>query len=335
MPEPTYRIAKQFRRIEAVGMRGTNHGEYANPIDLQVYVTKGTDLKAVVDRVKMSDRSPRLRFLRLGHWMFQLDPALLQNNEVYTVHWKYQMLPGVDNYSRDTFVWNELPQQPFDEDGCVIYGKLSDALGMPLPNQIIVLEEYGDYASLTDRSSVMEFASDIFGLWSAELKKGGIYRFVFNAESKTVQLPLGKARVDIDELPSFQARDIVSKDAFGYPHPTANLAELLARQLTNAQMLAVMASSSIVKFISNNTEGGNVPAGNVEVLTHVQTAPSALWTITHNRNCHPVISVIDENDLLIMPDVSYPDRNTVVLSFGQPNSGRAILVCAPGGETPV
>ncbi len=219
MADPAYRLVKQFRRIEAVHMRGTPNGLYANPIDLQVYVTKGTDLTQEVDRVKLSDRSPRLRSLRVGHWAFQLEPGLLQNNAVYTVHWKYQLLPGVDNYSRDTFIWNEIPAQPYDVDKCVVHGVLSDAIGMPLPDQVVVLEQYDDFASLTARNSVLEIASDVFGNWQVELPKGGIFRFVFNAESKIVQVPADKARASIDDLPSFQPRDIVQKDAFGYPHP--------------------------------------------------------------------------------------------------------------------
>lgn len=330
--EPLYRTVKTFRRIEAIGMRGTNHGDYADPIALNVRVTRGSDLHDTVEELNIAQRNPRLRKLRLGHWMFQLDPTLLQPGQVYTVHWKFQMTPGNTNYSRDTFVWDPIPDQPYDLDGVVLFGRLTDAIGMPLPNQVIVLEDYVDYASLTARNSVTEIASDIFGNWQVELKKNQITRLVFSTVSKTVQMPDDTARVFFDDLCSYQARDVLVKDRYGYPMPGAVISEQLARQLTGEQCLLVQRQPAVVRFVTDHTTDDGGGTSKVEVVTRLQDSPSMVWTIVHDRDCYPVISVIDAGNALIQPDVTYPNRNTVVLSFGSMTAGRAILICALGGQ---
>jgi uncharacterized protein (UPF0218 family) len=120
---------------------------------------------------------------------------------------------------------------------------------------------------------------------------------------------------------------VVRRDRFGYPAPGVDLLKLLAAQLNNKQALALLSSTAMVRI-----DGGPGPSDeNLEIITYVQGTPETIWTMQHNKDCLPIVSVLDENDEVVLPDIQIPDRNTVVIIFGAPTRGTAILVC--GRET--
>jgi hypothetical protein len=53
--------------------------------------------------------------------------------------------------------------------------------------------------------------------------------------------------------------------------------------------------------------------------------PSVEWTIVHNLDAYPVVSLYDLYGFAISGDVSMPDRNTVVVDFAVPFAGTARL----------
>lgn len=63
--------------------------------------------------------------------------------------------------------------------------------------------------------------------------------------------------------------------------------------------------------------------------THNQTSASNQWTIEHGLNCKPSVSVAvmyqGQEQTIIPNQISYPDNNTVVVSFTQPYTGTARL----------
>lgn len=63
---------------------------------------------------------------------------------------------------------------------------------------------------------------------------------------------------------------------------------------------------------------------------HIQTDPSALWTINHNLIGYPIVDVfIDVDGVLnkIIPTgVSYVDANTCTVSFSSAQTGYAVVV---------
>lgn len=63
------------------------------------------------------------------------------------------------------------------------------------------------------------------------------------------------------------------------------------------------------------------------VFNYIQATPSAVWTIAHGQDCHPSVSVFDSADRLLICDVEYQDRNTVVVRSKRPTAGRAVLIC--------
>ena len=62
-----------------------------------------------------------------------------------------------------------------------------------------------------------------------------------------------------------------------------------------------------------------------ETYIHTQNPASDVWTIHHNLNNYPAVDVIDSAGNVVIGDVRYEDRNTVVITFKAAFSGKAYL----------
>lgn len=58
---------------------------------------------------------------------------------------------------------------------------------------------------------------------------------------------------------------------------------------------------------------------------HVQSAASATWTIVHNLDKIPSIAIVDSVGRNVYGDVTYPDGNTIVVTFSAAIGGEAYL----------
>ena len=58
-------------------------------------------------------------------------------------------------------------------------------------------------------------------------------------------------------------------------------------------------------------------------FTHEQSSAAATWTITHNLDKQPAVSVVDSTDNVIICEVEYTSLNQVELRFSTPYSGKA------------
>lgn len=56
---------------------------------------------------------------------------------------------------------------------------------------------------------------------------------------------------------------------------------------------------------------------------HVQGTPSDTWTVTHNLNKRPSVTVIDSSQREVIGGVEYIDNNNITLHFSDPFSGEA------------
>ena len=59
--------------------------------------------------------------------------------------------------------------------------------------------------------------------------------------------------------------------------------------------------------------------------THTQGAASSTWTVTHNLNKFPSVTIVDSNEEQIFGVVDYQSANTIVLTFSAAISGKAYL----------
>ena len=78
------------------------------------------------------------------------------------------------------------------------------------------------------------------------------------------------------------------------------------------------------------TPGPQGPAGTFNVgsvsFTYYQTPASSTWTIDHNLGFKPVAVVIDSAGTNCEGSISYPNNNTMVITFNSAFEGTAYLV---------
>ena len=58
---------------------------------------------------------------------------------------------------------------------------------------------------------------------------------------------------------------------------------------------------------------------------HTQATASAEWTIQHNLDKYPSVTVVDSAGSVVIGDCQYTSKNTVVLTFNGGFSGKAYL----------
>jgi len=59
--------------------------------------------------------------------------------------------------------------------------------------------------------------------------------------------------------------------------------------------------------------------------THTQGSASSTWTVTHNLNKFPSVTIVDSNEEQIFGVVDYQSANTIILTFSAAISGKAYL----------
>lgn len=72
-------------------------------------------------------------------------------------------------------------------------------------------------------------------------------------------------------------------------------------------------------------EGPQGPPGPAFSYVHDQGAPKAIWTINHNLNGYPNVTVIDSTDSVVEGNVVYEGPNTIRVEFAGGFSGKAYL----------
>jgi hypothetical protein len=332
MADPRYLAVQRFYDIAAVETVGARHGAPADPTWLQVKVTPSDDLDNTIEVV--DGDVARLYRVRKGTWVFAIDEALMQPGVGYTVHWRFTMSPENVNVVRTNFIWQPIPPIARDDEHTVIFGQLADPQGIPVPDAKLVMETYADMGTLSHRTGQVTIYADAFGMWNAEVHQGELYRFVLGEVSKIVQAPRDQGRHSLSSLQTFQPKDIIRRDRYGYPVPGQDLRSVLMRRLTENETLAVLQSMSVVTFVNESesvSDNVTIEEG-AEIYVHEQTAESTIWVIQHGKDCTPIVSVIDTENDLMYPDVSYPDRDTVVLTFQASMTGKAVLICGPEHE---
>lgn len=80
----------------------------------------------------------------------------------------------------------------------------------------------------------------------------------------------------------------------------------------------------IIPTVEITTPG---PQGNSNVFyTHVQAAPSAVWTINHNLGGEPTAVVLDSAGTQCEGTFSYPSKNQMVITFTGAFAGTAYVI---------
>lgn len=59
--------------------------------------------------------------------------------------------------------------------------------------------------------------------------------------------------------------------------------------------------------------------------SHTQGTANATWTINHNLDFYPNVTVLDSAGTIVEGEIAYTSRNQVVLTFSAAFSGKAYL----------
>lgn len=65
-----------------------------------------------------------------------------------------------------------------------------------------------------------------------------------------------------------------------------------------------------------------LPGASANSYTHTQSIAAAIWTVAHNLARRPSITVVDNLDRRIEPDVAYLDANTVQITHASALIGK-------------
>jgi hypothetical protein len=219
-----YRLTQDFYRIEAVGTRGTLSSDPADPVRLTVRVQDDADASEVEAVVMEPNTRTRLYRAATGKWVFLLNRDVLQIGRSYTVKWHYEMIRGVENMARKSFVFDLVPEVPHSEDACIVAGNMKDLQGLPVADQKLVVEQYADIVTQTKRTSQQIVTTDTFGNWWIELPHGALTRFVLGELTRAIRVPK-LAFSALGDIPELKLKQIVRLDRFGYPYPGETLEE--------------------------------------------------------------------------------------------------------------
>lgn len=59
--------------------------------------------------------------------------------------------------------------------------------------------------------------------------------------------------------------------------------------------------------------------------THTQGLPESIWTVTHNLNKRPSVSIVTSFGAAVVGEINYIDNNNLTITFADPFSGKAYL----------
>lgn len=88
-------------------------------------------------------------------------------------------------------------------------------------------------------------------------------------------------------------------------------------------------SSAVLNFtLPSGPQGPQGPAGEsagVTSFVYEQVSPSTTWSINHNLNYFPNVTVVDSGGSDVVGSISYVDQDNLVITFSTPFGGKAYL----------
>lgn len=68
-----------------------------------------------------------------------------------------------------------------------------------------------------------------------------------------------------------------------------------------------------------------VGGGSDKNYTHEQIEAKDVWIINHNLGKYPCITLVDDNNIIIMGEIEYISENEIIARFNKEYTGKAIL----------
>lgn len=154
-------------------------------------------------------------------------------------------------------------------------------------------------------------------LTSASVLKSADAQFVTAADGAyNVEVPNGNYRVSV-AVPGRGYVDI-GQISVGVDTVDSTINDLLLAQATTVPRDPLL--DQILQAIA---DGGG--SGGRQRFTWPQNIAATVWTIPHNMDTFPSVTVVDSTGARVEPDVSYVDANIVQVTHGSPFTGKAFL----------
>lgn len=74
---------------------------------------------------------------------------------------------------------------------------------------------------------------------------------------------------------------------------------------------------------ADGTQADNIP--DLVAYAHTQSATSSTWTVTHNLNFYPNVTVFDSAGTMVEGSVTHTDNTQLTITFSATISGKAYL----------
>lgn len=71
-------------------------------------------------------------------------------------------------------------------------------------------------------------------------------------------------------------------------------------------------------------EGPPGPAGG-DVYVHTQSVAASTWIVTHNRGRRVGVTVLDDDNRVVLTDIEHGSLNTTTVTFSVPTTGTAVI----------
>lgn len=103
------------------------------------------------------------------------------------------------------------------------------------------------------------------------------------------------------------------------------LAVVVEEQGSPAVELTILPEPSVVTVEVPGPRGPEGPPGTDTHYVHPQDTASDRWEIAHNLGKRPSVMVVDSAGTVVIGTVQHVGNNNLVISFGSPFAGEAIL----------
>ena len=95
-------------------------------------------------------------------------------------------------------------------------------------------------------------------------------------------------------------------------------------QAYDEAILSVDITGSTTKSLNLNARDGSVISVEyVDTYVHTQGTPSATWSVLHNMNKYPSVTIVDSAQNVVIGDVEYNTLNACTITFAAAFSGYA------------
>jgi hypothetical protein len=71
--------------------------------------------------------------------------------------------------------------------------------------------------------------------------------------------------------------------------------------------------------------GGEEGGGSDKNYIHEQTEAKNTWIINHDLDKYPSVIIVDDNNIVIVGEIEYMNKNQVIIRFNKNETGKAIL----------